>query len=96
MGKHDELRSEIDRIDREMIKLFEQRMKITAEIAEYKRANNIPVLDRSREDKVIEKNVSYLSDHSLDQYTRAFSKRLMELSRSRQHEQLDDKKIKTC
>ena len=64
MGKHDELRSEIDRIDREMIKLFEQRMKITAEIAEYKRANNIPVLDRAREDKVIEKNVSYLSDHS--------------------------------
>ena len=53
MGKHDELRSEIDRIDREMIKLFEQRMKITAEIAEYKRANNIPVLDRAREDKVI-------------------------------------------
>lgn len=95
MGKHEELRNEIDRIDRQLMKLFEERMNVTREIADYKRANNIPVLDQAREDKVIEKNVTYLKDHTLDKYAREFTKRLMELSRTRQREELN-KVTKTC
>ena len=34
-----ELRVEIDRIDREMVALFEERMSISKEVAEYKIAN---------------------------------------------------------
>ncbi|MCK1975765.1 chorismate mutase [Jeotgalicoccus huakuii] len=96
MGKHEELRNEIDRIDRQLMKLFEERMNVTREIADYKRANNIPVLDQAREDKVIEKNVTYLKDHTLDKYAREFTKRLMELSRTRQREALNNKVTKTC
>ena len=47
MGRHEELRNEIDRIDRQLMKLFEERMNITREIADYKRANDIPVLDQA-------------------------------------------------
>ncbi|WP_166627140.1 chorismate mutase [Jeotgalicoccus sp. S0W5] len=96
MGRHEELRNEIDRIDRQLMKLFEERMNITREIADYKRANDIPVLDQAREDKVIEKNVTYLKDHTLDKYAREFTKRLMELSRTRQSEALNNKVTKTC
>lgn len=44
-----ELRSQIDEIDREMVKLFEKRMDICRQVAEYKIANGKKVLDRSRE-----------------------------------------------
>lgn len=44
-----ELRTEIDKIDGEMIALFEKRMDVAAKIAEYKRENGLPVLDEERE-----------------------------------------------
>ena len=34
-----ELREQIDRIDREMVRLFEERMDICRQVAEYKIAN---------------------------------------------------------
>lgn len=49
MGRHEELRKEIDQIDRELVQLVEKRMKVSTEIAEYKLANNIPVMDAQRE-----------------------------------------------
>jgi len=45
----DNLRKDIDQIDDELLRLFEQRMDVVGKIAEYKRAQNIPVLDRRRE-----------------------------------------------
>lgn len=44
-----ELRGQIDKIDREMVKLFEERMDICRQVAEYKITNGKKVLDRSRE-----------------------------------------------
>ena len=35
-----QLREEIDAIDKEMLSLFERRMKVSTGIAEYKRNNN--------------------------------------------------------
>ncbi|CAM4210161.1 chorismate mutase [Jeotgalicoccus halotolerans] len=95
MGRHEELRKEIDQIDRELVQLVEKRMKVSTEIAEYKLANNIPVLDAQREKKVINKNISYLTDRTLDSYISEFSKHLMELSRRRQKECLKQY-TKTC
>ena len=42
----------------ELVQLFEKRMKVSTEIAEYKLANNLPVLDAQREKMVINKNIS--------------------------------------
>ena len=44
-----ELRGEIDRIDRELIALLEQRMDVAAGVAAFKRGTGKPVLDPARE-----------------------------------------------
>ena len=42
----DSLRQEIDKIDAELLPLFLKRMSCSLGIAEYKRQNNLPVLDK--------------------------------------------------
>lgn len=42
-------RTQIDQIDRELLSLFEQRMKTAAGIAAYKKEHGLPVLDAGRE-----------------------------------------------
>ena len=42
-------RNEIDKIDEEMIKLFERRMEVSKDVAEYKLKTGKPDLDRKRE-----------------------------------------------
>jgi chorismate mutase / prephenate dehydratase len=46
-----ELRKEIDKIDAEMVKLYEKRMKISEEVAEFKIKTGKPVFDKVREDE---------------------------------------------
>ena len=41
-----EIREEIDRIDGQMIELYEKRMECTAQVAEYKISNNKAVPER--------------------------------------------------
>ena len=42
-------RSQIDRIDAELLQLFAERMQTAAGIASYKKAHGLPVLDAGRE-----------------------------------------------
>ncbi|WP_330566299.1 chorismate mutase [Romboutsia sp. Marseille-P6047] len=58
----DDYRLEINRIDREITKLFEQRMNISKKIANYKINNNLEIYQKDREEKVIDKNISYLEE----------------------------------
>lgn len=51
----EDIRKNIDRIDKEMAKLFEERMNVVMKVAEYKKINNIPVKDKAREERVLEK-----------------------------------------
>ena len=44
-----ELRVEIDKLDRELVALLEQRMDIVVDVAAYKKAHGLPVLDAGRE-----------------------------------------------
>ena len=48
-------RAEIDAIDQELVRLFERRMDAVTEIARIKKAHKLPILDQSREDKVLDK-----------------------------------------
>lgn len=50
----DEIREKIDRIDAQMAKLFEERMNAVHEVAEYKKANKMPVRDKAREAIVLD------------------------------------------
>lgn len=80
----EEQRQQIDQIDRQMVALFEERMHTAEKIAEVKAANNLPILDSSREELVIEKVSGYLTDPNLTEALRDFYTELMAISREHQ------------
>jgi chorismate mutase/prephenate dehydratase len=79
-----ELRDKIDSIDSEILKLFTQRMKISLEIAKYKKENNLPIQDKKRERELIRK-VDENAETGLEIFSRMLFNTLMDLSRSYQY-----------
>ena len=77
-------RSQLDRIDSELLSLFAERMDIAAEIAAWKKENNMPVLDLRREKEKL-KTLEEQSPEELREYTASLFSLIMELSRSRQN-----------
>ena len=49
-----ELREKIDAVDRQLIELLEQRLDVAAQIAAYKKAHGLAVLDPGREAAKVE------------------------------------------
>ncbi|MCU9737373.1 chorismate mutase, partial [Escherichia coli] len=49
------LRKTIDQIDRQIVKLLEERMDVVSAIADYKAKQKLPVLDENREKALLEK-----------------------------------------
>jgi chorismate mutase/prephenate dehydratase len=84
-----ELRQQIDEIDRELVSLFIRRMNCSADVAEYKREHGIPVLDASRERALLSK-ISELSGEEFEGYSRTLYSTILSLSRSYQHRQLGE------
>lgn len=78
-----ELRKNINDIDRELVKLFTCRMKVAAKIAQRKSENNLPVLDRRREEEVLNRVVD-LAGEDMAMYTRMLYATIFDLSRSYQ------------
>ena len=77
------LRIELDRIDRQMVALFEERMRVCEDVARYKMDQNLPVLDASRENEKLQSVASQLPE-DLQEYGVSLYSLLMELSRSSQ------------
>lgn len=82
MKKLDQLRTEINKIDEEMAKLFVKRMEVVEEIAKYKQSTEMEVLDLAREKVVIEKNSNRVTDKKLKKYYIKFLEGNMKISRS--------------
>ena len=82
-----ECRAKIDEIDRELVRLFADRMNIVLDVAAYKKANGLPILDAARERALLSK-VASLSGEELETYTRVLFSTIMSLSRSYQARQL--------
>lgn len=72
MNKLEEARNIINDVDKEMIALFKKRMNASKMVAEYKKENNLNVLDSSRESFIIEKNINLLDDKELEKYYLTF------------------------
>lgn len=79
----DKYRQEIDQTDDEIKQLFEKRMDIAVKIAEYKKSNGLPVLNRTREREIIGRVTAGESDE-LAGYTKLLFTTLFDLSRSYQ------------
>ena len=78
-----ELRGRIDQIDDQLVKLFAQRMDVAAQIADYKKAENLPIFVPARErEKLVD--VAQKAGPEMENYTRVLYSMLFELSRSYQ------------
>ncbi len=77
----EEARETINRVDREMARLFEERMNAVRKVAEYKIAHGLQVLDSEREKQVIDQNSALIEDGELLPYYIEFLKNNMAVSR---------------
>jgi len=78
-----ELRKKIDEIDDGLVRLFQERMDLSAEIARYKKENNLPVHDPAREREKLY-DLSFKTNPGRESYITALYYLLFELSRADQ------------
>ena len=75
-------RQQIDEIDKQITVLLEERMKVVAAVAAYKKAHRMPVLDATREAAVLDKVAVFTSDKLLVPYIKRIYKALMDESKA--------------
>ena len=77
-------REAIDRVDRQMAALFEERMAAVEQVLAYKQEHGLPVLDAGREAEVLQKNLALLNRPELRPYYEDCLRCRMEVSRQYQ------------
>jgi len=85
----DELRKQIDRTDQMLLTSFVTRMRISANIAEYKKKNELPVLDEKREQEKLEE-IRKLSPDDMEESCVMLYNKIMELSRELQQKIINE------
>lgn len=81
----DEARKNINAIDKEMAELFVKRMEASKMVSDYKVAHGLPILDKTREMAVIERNSALISDEVIREYYVDFLSEVMSCSRRYQY-----------
>ena len=93
MSNLNDVRKKINAIDKEMAKLFEERMKASKEVAEYKMEHGLPIYDKIREEEVIRQNTELIEDVNLRKYYVMFLQDLMDTSKRYQQELMNGLKV---
>ncbi|MGL4283880.1 chorismate mutase [Eubacterium aggregans] len=88
----DAIRSKIDAIDRQMAALYEQRMALVMNVAEYKYNNNKNIFDSEREAAVVEKNLKFLTDSEFENCYIEFLRFIMDQSKRFQSQWIETQK----
>ncbi len=96
MNQLEEARKEIDRIDDELARLFEERMKATRSVAAYKKENGMAVFDESREQQVLARSKERIQQPDLKEDFADWIQALMDLSKKKQRELLNVNKVAYC
>lgn len=89
-----ELRDEIDRVDNEITALYQKRMQLTSQVAEYKIQTGKKVFDKEREQSKLEKLASLVPDTFLKNGIRELFEHIMSISRKRQYQLLTEHGMK--
>ena len=74
----------IDNIDNKLQELFEERMAIVKDIAQYKKGNNLPIEDTNREKEMIERHLAKLNNPELKEYYKEWLEKTIEVSKKYQ------------
>ena len=93
MNGLEKARLKINEIDEKMAKLFEDRMKVVEEVVAYKIANNMQVLDASREKDLIAKNVQYIENEKYKESYLDYFHEMLRISKNYQ-KQIINKEVK--
>ncbi len=91
-----EAREKINEIDREMARLFVERMKASELVAEHKKSHGLKVQDPVREAEVLRKNSAMIDDEVYREYYTNYQNNLMALSRAYQSRLLEGMKVAYC
>ena len=84
-------RQEIDKIDKELVELFNKRMEVVKKVADYKRESKTPLYDGERERQLIGK-AAERSNEDTELYTRVLFSTLTNVSRAYQSRILNSDK----
>ncbi|MBR6187083.1 MAG: chorismate mutase [Clostridia bacterium] len=82
-----DIRKELDAIDDQLIRLFSQRMDLSREVAAYKKAHALPILDTGREREIINR-VSLKAGEGREHYAKLLYQTLFSVSKAYQAGQL--------
>lgn len=94
--KLSELRTQIDKIDDSLIQQIAERMNIVEKIGEFKRDNNVTILQMSRWDEIVEKRLQLAKALNLgDGFTKKFLDLVHEESIRRQTKVMNEEKAAT-
>ncbi len=83
-----ELREEIDAIDEQIVKLFEERLQISEDVAAYKIANGKKVFDKDRENEKIRTLTGLVHDDFSKHGVQELFQQIMSMSRKLQYQLL--------
>lgn len=81
----EEARRVISEVDAEMAALFVKRMRAVEAVCAYKMEHGLPILDKAREEAVIERGAALVEDETLRAYYVDQQRHLMAVSRAYQH-----------
>ncbi|EOS24210.1 chorismate mutase [Lachnospiraceae bacterium 3-1] len=88
MRELSEIREKIDAIDSQIVALYEARMQLTAEVAEYKLSVGKPVLDKVREKEKLAKVKDMVQEEENRYGVGELFEQVMALSRKRQYQMM--------
>lgn len=96
MNELENTRAKIEEIDKEIASLFERRMHLCRDVAEFKRERGLSVKDKSRENALIEKNRAYIENPDILEYYVQLQKKIMSLSCDYQERLIHGMRIAYC
>lgn len=82
----EECRKEIDRLDKELTNLLEQRMQVVAKVAAYKKENHMEIFDPRRERQVLDKIGAMAQYKELAPYLQKIYQCIMDESKNYERE----------
>lgn len=90
MATLEEMRKELDAIDGQITSLYEKRMEICAEVADYKIKNGRKVFDRTRENEKLAAVAAGMSTEFNKKGIKELFEQIMSMSRKLQYQRLSD------
>lgn len=89
-----EIREQLDGIDREIVELFEKRMRLSGEVAEFKIETGKPVYDKEREIQKIDSVTGMVEDGFMKQAVSELFTQMMTISRHYQYKLMAEHGLK--